>query len=191
MSQSLLSGLILAHIWSPKFFLGGGFPLPDIIHCWKLSLYAISRKTNSPNLKKCKKTIFGTNFHLFWTKFGPKDFLPWVLQLLDIRNCCKLSLHVISRKTNEPNSRKWQKTQFQVQPKFWSKIFFVSFTPTIDIIHCCNLSLYAILKEKLVNQTRENSKNPSFGLNFGQFSSKFGPQKLFSWVNLLLDFRKS
>ena len=33
----------------------------------------------------------------------------WILPLLDIRHCCKLSLHVISRKTNEPNLRKWEK----------------------------------------------------------------------------------
>ena len=34
----------------------------------------------------------------------------WILPLLDIRNCCKLSLFTISRKTNEPNLRKLQKT---------------------------------------------------------------------------------
>ena len=33
-----------------------------------------------------------------------------MLPLPDVRHCCKLSLYLISRKTNEPNLRKWQKT---------------------------------------------------------------------------------
>ena len=40
----------------------------------------------------------------------PKKFSSWVLPLLYARHCCKLSLHAIARKTNEPNLRKWQKT---------------------------------------------------------------------------------
>ena len=38
-----------------------------------------------------------------------KNFL-WVLPILDVIHCCKLSLHAVSRKTNEPNFKKWQKT---------------------------------------------------------------------------------
>ena len=58
-----------------KIFLGGGggLPLLDVIHCFKLSLYAISKKTNEPNLRNDKKTIFGDDFHsnlfpkkIFW-----------------------------------------------------------------------------------------------------------------------------
>ena len=52
---------------------GGGLPLLDFIHCFKLSLYAISKKTNEPNLRNDKKTIFGDDFHsnlfpkkIFW-----------------------------------------------------------------------------------------------------------------------------
>ena len=48
-------GPILAQIWSPKSFLWV-VPLLDNIHCCKLPLYAISRKTNKPNLKKWQKT---------------------------------------------------------------------------------------------------------------------------------------
>ena len=38
-----------------------------------------------------------------------KTFL-WVLPLLDVIHCCKLLLFAISRKTKEPNLKKWQKT---------------------------------------------------------------------------------
>ena len=36
-----------------------------------------------------------------------KPFL-WILLVLDVRHCCKLSLYEISRKPNEPNLIKWQ-----------------------------------------------------------------------------------
>ena len=41
-----------------------------------------------------------------WT---PKLFFSWILTLLDVRNCWKLSMYVVSRKTNEANFKKWQK----------------------------------------------------------------------------------
>ena len=46
----------------------------------------------------------------FWTKliFGPENF-SWILPQLVNRHCCRLSLHAISSKVNEPNLRKWQK----------------------------------------------------------------------------------
>ena len=50
------------------------------------------------------------DFGLFWPKFGPQKNFLWVLPILDVRNCCKLSLYAIKTKTNEPNLRKWQKT---------------------------------------------------------------------------------
>ena len=40
------------------------------------------------------------------------NFFSWVLLLLDIRYCCKLSLYPILRKTYDPNSIKWKKTSF-------------------------------------------------------------------------------
>ena len=45
-------------------------------------------------------------------KFAPQSFCLWILPLLDVTHCCKLSLYAISKKINEPNLRKWQKTQF-------------------------------------------------------------------------------
>ena len=43
------------------------------------------------------------------TNFGADFGQTWALPLLDVIRCCKLSLCAISRKTNEPNLRKWQK----------------------------------------------------------------------------------
>ena len=60
--------------------------------------------------EKGKKTNFGQDFSPFWPKFGPQKFLLWVLPFVDVRHCYKLSFYVISRKTNEPNMRQWQKT---------------------------------------------------------------------------------
>ena len=52
----------------------------------------------------------------FWPDFDsnlvPPEFFSLVLPLLDVVNFCKLSLRAISRKTNEPNLGKWQKTYF-------------------------------------------------------------------------------
>ena len=46
---------ILAQIWYPKTFFVG-FTSTRYNNCCKLSLYAISKKTNEPNLRKWQKT---------------------------------------------------------------------------------------------------------------------------------------
>ena len=61
-AKNLFWGLILAQIWSLNFFLLV-LPLVDVIHCCKLSLYAISRKTKEPNLRKWQKTQFQAQFY--------------------------------------------------------------------------------------------------------------------------------
>ena len=60
----------LAQICPPpqKFFLKV-LPLADIIHCCKLLLYAISKKTNKTLQGKWQKTNLGTNFDLFASTF--------------------------------------------------------------------------------------------------------------------------
>ena len=127
---------------TPKFF-PWVLPLLVVRQCFKLSSYAISRKTNGPNLKKNDKkpnfkpnfgpnlghyiflqvlpllgkmatklekmgggNNFGSGFGPFCPKVDPLNFFSWVLPLLDVIRCCKLSLYAISRKTNEPNLRK-------------------------------------------------------------------------------------
>ena len=56
-----------------------------------------------------KKTTFPPDFAPS-AILGPQNFFSWILLLLDGRHCCKLALYAISRKTNEPNLRKLQKT---------------------------------------------------------------------------------
>ena len=56
-----------------------------------------------------KKPSFEIDFKSFGPNLCSKIFFSWILPLLHVRLCCKLSLHAIARKTNEPNSRKWRK----------------------------------------------------------------------------------
>ena len=65
-------------------------------------------------------TNLGHNFFFFFL---------WILPLLEIGHCCKLSLYAISRKTNEPNLKKWLKKDgfWLLWPKFGSPIFFFFF----------------------------------------------------------------
>ena len=107
-SKNLSFGLNFGLFW-PKFcpqkFFFWGLPLLDIIHCCKL--YAISGKTNKQNLTKWQKPSFRPNFG---PDLAPQKLFLWVLPLQNLLYCCKISLYAISRKTNEPNLRKWQKT---------------------------------------------------------------------------------
>ena len=107
-------------------------PLLDFINCCNLSLYAISRKTNQPILRRWqKKTSFGLDFGPVGQSLGQTFFLL-ILPLLDVRNCRKLSLYAISKKTNEPNLRKWKKKQcwtwfWHIWPKFGPSIVLFCF----------------------------------------------------------------
>ena len=75
-------------------------------HCMQLQ-----GKLMSQTWENGKKPSFRTNFDPFGPNLGPKIFFSWILPLLHVRHyCCKLSSYAISRTTNEPNSRKWQKT---------------------------------------------------------------------------------
>ena len=48
-----------------------------------------------------------TNFRpYFGSTFVPQKFFSWVLRLLVVRHCSKLSSFAIPRQTNEPNLRK-------------------------------------------------------------------------------------
>ena len=81
-----------------------------------------------------KKTNFVPDFGLSLSKFGPQNFFSWVLPLLDVIHCCKLSLYAISKKTNEPNMRKWQKPIFTpnfgpFDPNLGPQISFCEFYP--------------------------------------------------------------
>ena len=80
-------------------------------------------------LKNGKKPNFGPDFGPFGSNLGTQTFLSWVLPLLDVRHCCKLSSYVISIENYDPNSRKWRKTSFwawfrSVGVKFGPPFFF-------------------------------------------------------------------
>ena len=141
--------------------------LLDVKHCPKLQSSAISRKTNEPNLRKWQKTKLQARFWPVLTqKFGPEKFFSWVLPILNIIYCCKLLLHAISRKTNEPNLRKWQ--------IFMSDFGF--FGPNLS--RCCNYHCMEF-QGKPINKTWKNDKKPSFRTNFGPFDTNSGRQKTF------------
>ena len=71
-------------------------------------------KLMNQTCENSKKPSFRHNFGPFWLKFGLRELLLWLLPLLDIINCCKLSFYPILWKTNQPNLRKWQKkTSFE------------------------------------------------------------------------------
>ena len=76
--------------------------------CSRLLSYQISRKTNELNLKVTKNLILGPILGHLAQIWAPNFFL-WVLPLLVIRQCSKLSFYPIEKMTNTPNLRKWQK----------------------------------------------------------------------------------
>ena len=88
--------------------------------------------------------------------------------LLVVRNCSKLSSYAISRKTNKPNFRKWQKkTNFG--PNFspfgqdlGSPNYFHGFYLSwyLDIVPSCHPMQFT---RKRMNQTCQNGKKPNFG----------------------------
>ena len=133
------------------------------------------------NQQTNREKMAKTEFWPVLPKFGTPKFLSWVLPLLDLRHCRKLSLHSISRKTYDSNPRKWQKTSFwtwfrPAGPKFGPQIFFCKTNSTVPSYHPRQF------KGKLVNQTWENFEKPNFGPSFCQFQSiwpTFGPPNLF------------
>ena len=113
MTRNLILDPILAHlakIWPhPHFFSLQVLPLLVVRQCSKLSSYAIWRKTNEPNLRKWQKKLILERILVCLAQIWPPQFFLQVLPLLVVRYCSKLSSYAISRKTNEPNWRKWQK----------------------------------------------------------------------------------
>ena len=106
-------------------------PLLDVLHCCKLSLYAISRKLMMQTGENGKKPSFMLDFSSFGPNLGPKKFFVYFASTTYY--CCKLSLYATSRKTNKPNLRKWQKNLVSgpiltTLAQIWApKIFFHAF----------------------------------------------------------------
>ena len=67
--------------------------------CQKLFQEVVPRKYNDAPLRKWQKPNFGPSL-------GHLKFFSWVLLLLVVRQCSKLSSYAISRKTNDKNMTK-------------------------------------------------------------------------------------
>ena len=124
-------------------------------------------------MRKWPKLNFGPNFGQFDPDLGPEIF-SWILPLLVVRHCCNLSLYAISRKTNEPNLRKWQKNP-NFRPKFGSPKFFSLILPLLHVRHCCKLSLYAISRKTNKPNLRKWQKKPYFRAQFWPLQPTFRP----------------
>ena len=167
----------------PKNFLWD-LTLPYVMDCCKLSLYAISRETNTPNLRKQqKKLVLGLLLVLLTQIWCPK-FFSQTFPLLDVRHCCKLSLYPISRKTNEPNMRKRKKKKNQFQGSFqpvlaqiWSSKNFLCVLPLLDVMHCCKLSMYAISRKTNAKKLEKITTKLVLGPIFAPLSQSWA-QKL-------------
>ena len=104
MAKNLISGPILARlaqIWVPNFF-SWVFPLLDIRHCCKLSLYAATRTTNNWNSTKSRKTSF-------WASLRPLIFLlkNMASSVTRYQGHPPIIMCNIRKKTNDPNLRKF------------------------------------------------------------------------------------
>ena len=103
-----------------------------------------------------KKTSFRHDFVLFWPKLGPQKLFLWVLPLLDVVHCCKLSLYAISRKTWENGKKPWFWARFlPIWPKFRLPNFFskIWLCHSLDIIVSYHHEEY---QKKLMIQSWEN-----------------------------------
>ena len=93
--------MISTPIWPTNFFFRG----LGSTRCEILSQAAILcniKEKLMMQLEKMAKTLIPDPI------WSPENF-SWVLPLLVVRQCSKLSSSAISRKTNESNLRKWQK----------------------------------------------------------------------------------
>ena len=111
----MTKNLALTQFWPlwPKFrpynFFFVNFTSARCQHCCKLSLYAISRKTNEPNLRKQQKKLsFGSDFGLFGQNLGHQFFFFSQKNLAPSvpRYYGQLSSCTISEKTDNPILRK-------------------------------------------------------------------------------------
>ena len=99
-----------------------------------------------------KNLILGQILARFGPDLVPPNFFSWVLLLLDVTHCHKLSSYAISRKINEPNLRKWQKNLVSgpiLAPlaQVWALNFFSWVLPLPDVRHCLEIIIICNFKE--------------------------------------------
>ena len=123
-----------------------------------------------------------------WDKFGSSKFFSWILFLLHVRHCCKLSCMQYQGKLMNQTWENCKKTSFRTDfgpfgPNLDLKIFHKFYLDYVVGIIASYHCMY--FQEELMNQTWENGKN----LVSGSILAKFGPQKFFSQISLLLHSR--
>ena len=118
-------------------------------------------KLISPTGEKDKKLNFGPDLGPFWPKYRLQKLFSWVLPLLDVIHCCKLSLYAMKRKTNKQTWKNGKKSSFgpdfglfgpnsSYQFFFFSRIWLFQ---SLDII----VSYHHVQYQKnLMIQSREN-----------------------------------
>ena len=127
LNNIIIKKIISVPIWATKLFFEVSALLDMLDTIPSCNLVQYQGKLMLQPWENFKNPNFGPSL-------GPPIFL-WVLPLQVVRQCSRLSSYAISRKTNEPNLKKWQKTLILVQfwaisPKFGRPIFFVCFTYT-------------------------------------------------------------
>ena len=117
-------------------------------------------KLISPTGEKDKKLNFGPDLGPFWPKYRLQKLFSWVLPLLDVIHCCKLSLYAMKRKTNKQTWKNGKKSSFgpdfglfgpnSTYQFFFSRIWLFQ---SLDII----VSYHHVQYQKnLMIQSREN-----------------------------------
>ena len=115
--------------------------------------------------------------------WGAPKIFPWVLLLLVVRQCSKLSSYTISRPDKMAKKLVLGPILACFGPSLVPKKIVVGFTCTR-----CYTLLYAVIQceGKLMNQTSENGKKSNLRSDSGP---NFGPQNLFLWILPVLDVR--
>ena len=101
-----------------------------------------------------EKPNFGPDFCPFDPNLPP-NFFSWVLLLLDVRHCHKLSSYAISKKTYDQKKEDGEKPHFRLDSKFWPSIFFskIWLFESLDILVSYHHEQY---QEKLMIHYWEN-----------------------------------
>ena len=117
-----------------------------------ICIFRFTITNKKKNNKKKNPWENGTNAN-FRPSLGPPKFFPWVLPLLVVRQCSKLSSHTISSKSNGPNFKKMTKNLILVRilahlAQIWATKFFLQVLLLLLVIrYCSKLSSNAIIRE--------------------------------------------
>ena len=102
LNNIIIKKIISVPIWATKLFFEVSALLDMLDTIPSCNLVQYQGKLMLQPWENFKNPNFGPSL-------GPPIFL-WVLPLQVVRQCSRLSSYAISRKTNEPNLKKWQKT---------------------------------------------------------------------------------